>query len=68
VANINADSIAVYPGNGDGTFNAPVNYWAGEGPISILSTTVDSDSYPDLIVANSQSRNFSVLKNMTATR
>jgi hypothetical protein len=40
-------------GNGDGTFQAPVQYTAGNEPISVAIEDFNGDGKPDLAVANS---------------
>ncbi|PYJ03502.1 MAG: hypothetical protein DME25_12075, partial [Verrucomicrobia bacterium] len=54
-------SVSVLLGNGDGTFQAPISYAAGEGPLSLVVTDFNSDGRPDLAVANYRSRSVSVL-------
>jgi hypothetical protein len=45
--------VSVLLGNGDGTFQAPVNYNSGgEGAVSIAVADMNGDGKPDLIVAN----------------
>ena len=39
-------------GNGDGTFQAAVNYGAGVGPSSVAIGDLNGDDNPDLAVAN----------------
>jgi len=52
VAHVADDSsgVAVLPGNGDGTFGAPVLYDAGDGFHSMAIADLDGDSAPDLVV------------------
>lgn len=54
-------NVAVLLGNGDGTFQAAVNYAAGAQPLSIAVGDVNLDGKLDLIVANVSSNNVSVL-------
>jgi len=51
--NLQAGSISVMLGKGNGKFGAPVNYSSGgEGAFSISVADVNGDGKPDLIVAN----------------
>src|SRR5207302_182670 len=45
-------TVAVLLGNGDGTFQAPRNFAAGTGPLSVAVGDVNGDGQPDLAVAN----------------
>ncbi len=48
-------SVGVLLGNGDGTFQAAVNYKSGDHPLEAYSVTVadvNGDGHPDLIVSN----------------
>lgn len=36
------NSVSVMRGNGDGTFQSPVNYLVGLGPVDILTTDLNS--------------------------
>ncbi len=54
-------SISILLGNGNGTFQAPVTYLAGEGPLSLVATNFNDDAALDLAVANDRSMNVSVL-------
>jgi hypothetical protein len=56
-----ANVISVLPGNGDGTFQAPVMYPVGRGPISVAAADVNGDGIADLAVANYASGTLSVL-------
>ena len=44
--------VSVRLGNGDGTFQPPVNYVTGEGPGTIQIADVNGDGIPDIITAN----------------
>lgn len=56
--------VLIYPGNGDGTFDAPRAYDGGDiGPADVAVTDVDSDGSNDMIVANEFSDRFSTLIN-----
>lgn len=61
-----ADGYSVYvqKGNGDGTFQAGIEYPAGERyPVRLISADVNGDTWPDLVTANYDYANFSVLLN-----
>jgi hypothetical protein len=72
VGDLNGDSIpdlvfstgyaTVLFGNGDDTFQKPVNYSGGSGSISIVD--LDGDGNPDLVVANLLLSSVSVFKNV----
>lgn len=56
------DNISVLLGNGDGTFQAAVNYAAGgRVPLSIEIVDTNGDHKSDLVTANRDSANVSVL-------
>jgi len=55
------DDVSVLLGNGDGTFQAAVNYGAGVGAQVTAIGDFNGDDVPDLAVANSGSNNVSVL-------
>jgi hypothetical protein len=66
VANSASNSISVFLGNGsggkgDGTFAAKVDYPVGMLPYSVTVGDFNADSIPDLVVANMDSNNLSVL-------
>jgi uncharacterized repeat protein (TIGR01451 family) len=46
------NSIAVLLGNGDGTFQSPVSYPAGVGPISVRVADLNQDGNADVVVAD----------------
>jgi len=52
VANKNANSISVLPGNGDGTFGAKTDIATGTTPISVVAADFNGDGNLDLAVAN----------------
>ena len=61
VANDGSNDVSILLGNGNGTFQAPVNYAAGAGPDSVAIADVDGDGKPDVVTANRGSNNVSVL-------
>ncbi len=50
-SNFYDDSVAVFLGNGDGSFQAAVDYPAGDGPRSVTIGDGDGDGVPDLLLA-----------------
>jgi hypothetical protein len=46
----NGNTVAIFLGNGDGTFTAPVQYAATQGNYSIAIADVDGDGNPDLVI------------------
>ncbi len=61
VANSLRNNVGVLLGNGDGTFQAAVNYGAGITPESVAVGDFNGDGRADLVVANSMGGNVSVL-------
>lgn len=53
--------VLILLGNGNGTFQAPVNYSVGSAPTSVALGDFNADGRVDLAVANSGSDNVSVL-------
>jgi 6-phosphogluconolactonase (cycloisomerase 2 family) len=60
-ANYWSGNVSVLLGNGDGSFQAHVDYGAGSGPSSVAVRDFNGDAKPDLAVANYGSNNVSVL-------
>jgi hypothetical protein len=65
--NLDGANINVLLGNGDGTFQAPVNYAAGRSPVSVAVGDFNGDGKPDLAVANTGGK-LSVLLNTTSAK
>src|SRR5205807_496559 len=61
VANSGSTNVSVLLGNGDGTFQAALNFSAGPRPYWVASGDFNGDGKPDLAVADSGSTNVSVL-------
>jgi hypothetical protein len=61
VANSQANSVGILLGQGDGTFQPPVNYPTGSVPYSIAIADFNNDGKIDIAVANSQSNSAGVL-------
>lgn len=56
-----ATTVSVLLGNGDGTFQAAVDYTVGSSPIWVIAADLNGDSILDLVAANNDSANISVL-------
>jgi hypothetical protein len=54
-------SATVLLGNGDGTFQAPLSFPAGNDAISVAVADVNGDGVPDILTANQDSNDVSVL-------
>jgi len=63
VANQNSSDVSVLFGHGDGTFADEQRFAAGNDPQSVGIGDLNGDENADLIVANSGSRNVSILLN-----
>ncbi|HWR83535.1 MAG TPA: VCBS repeat-containing protein, partial [Candidatus Deferrimicrobium sp.] len=63
VANDGSFNVSILTNNGDGTYQAAVNYGADDGLTSVFAADLDGDSDNDLAVANYWSNNVSILKN-----
>ena len=65
VAVINADggggNVGILLGNGDGTFQSPVDYPTGNGPNMVAVGDFNGDDKPDLVVVNGTDSTVSVL-------
>ena len=55
------DAVLVFLNNGDGTFDEPLETFAGDSPQDIHAEDLDNDGIIDLAVANSASTNILVL-------
>jgi hypothetical protein len=60
LTNGGSNNISIFLGNGDGTFQAAVNYPAGTNPDSVAVGDFNGDGKLDLAVANGGSNNVSV--------
>lgn len=61
VANFGGGDVSVLLGNGDGAFQAAVNYAVGQNPAAIVAADFNGDGKTDLAVANSGDNTFSIL-------
>ncbi|GMV25690.1 MAG: hypothetical protein AMXMBFR58_17210 [Phycisphaerae bacterium] len=66
VTNNGGDHAATLMGNGDGTFDAPTNYAAGDGPVGISAGDLNGDTRPDIAIANATSDSVTILLNTGA--
>jgi len=67
-ANLGSTTVSVLPGNGDGTFQAALNFGAGLGPVFVAVDDFNGDGKRDMAVANYYfPGTVSVLINNTAT-
>ncbi len=57
------DTVLFLEGNGDGSFQAPVEFPAGPGPTGLAVADFNADEAPDLIVANSNGSSVAILLN-----
>lgn len=59
------DSVAILPGNGDGSFAQPVDFATGANPYAAAIADLNGDGRPDVITANVGDGSVSVLLNET---
>ncbi|HLK49697.1 MAG TPA: FG-GAP-like repeat-containing protein [Bryobacteraceae bacterium] len=55
------NSVAVYPGAGNGSFGNPISYNTGKNPSALLAVDVNGDGIADLVTADAGSNTISVL-------
>src|SRR5207247_7219261 len=56
------NDVAILLGNGNGTFQAAVDYGTGDTPLSVAVADFNRDGKQDLAVANYGSNNVSILR------
>jgi dienelactone hydrolase len=61
VANIGSNNVSILLGNGDGTFQPPVNYSVGAAPYTVAVGDLNGDGKPDLAVSNDNGPSISIL-------
>jgi len=54
--------VAVYPGNGNGTFGVREEFTVGSGPQSLVIADMNGDGFADVVTANLSGDNVSVLR------
>jgi len=54
-----SNSVAVFPGNGDGTFQSPVLYSAPANAVSVVAASLVGSGRPDLVVGTSSNSSVS---------
>ncbi len=62
VANRITDSVTIYFNNGDGSYVAQYNYYAGDEPVGILLDEIDADTDLDIVVPTYWGFDFKFLK------
>ncbi|MEZ6235765.1 MAG: FG-GAP-like repeat-containing protein [Phycisphaerales bacterium] len=63
VANIDADTVSILLGNGDGTYRPQQSIAAGDAPRGIAVLDVDGDGDQDVVNTNANSGNLSLMLN-----
>jgi hypothetical protein len=58
---ITTSTVSILLGNGDGTFQAPVDYSVGNSPIWVIAVDLNGDNFLDLVAVNNDSASISVL-------
>ena len=59
--------VSVLKGNGNGTFQTPVNFGGGSGTIFVAFDDFNTDNKPDMVAANYGANSVTVLLNNTVT-
>jgi hypothetical protein len=57
----NGKTLSLFLNKGNGTFNAPVNYFVGTAPRNLNSALLNNDPRPDIVTADYSSNSLSVL-------
>ena len=58
-----ANTVAIFTGKGDGTFNAAVSFAVGTGPVALAVADLNGDKKLDLAVANYTASSVTILLN-----
>jgi hypothetical protein len=61
VSDFGSNSISLFMGNGNATFQTAVNYLTGTNPVAVVAADFNGDGRLDLAAGNSSSNNISVL-------
>ncbi len=64
-ANLIDGTVAIFQGNGDGTFNGPTSYVIGTRPSGVTLADLDGDGTKDIILTDRTDNTVSVLLNNT---
>ena len=60
VSNTGSDNLSVLLGNGNGTFQSPVNYSVGDAPQNVVIADVNKDGKKDVITPNKLDNTFTI--------
>ena len=66
VANQNDNTVSIFPGNGNGTFQARTDYSTGASPVYVATGDFNGDGIPDVATANFTDNTVSVLLGQAA--
>jgi hypothetical protein len=61
-----ANSVAIYTGKGDGTFNAATSFATGTGPVALVASDFNGDKKSDLAIVNNTASSVTVLLNTSS--
>jgi hypothetical protein len=61
LTNNSPNNLYVYPGNGDGTLQAPLSAYTGNTPYTVAAADFNKDGNPDLVVSNNGGNTIAVL-------
>ncbi|PTL76167.1 FG-GAP-like repeat-containing protein [Vitiosangium sp. GDMCC 1.1324] len=56
------NDVAVWLGNGDGSFRPELAYYSGQDPHAVVTGDFDGDGRPDIVAANAASNTLSLLR------
>jgi hypothetical protein len=63
VSDFGSNEVALFPGNGDGTFGPRMILQAGSGPVAVAAADLNGDGRPELVTADGNSSTVTVLMN-----